>query len=97
MKDDFFSEMKEQSKKYFPEEPSQTVLRLKLLAKKVEFCLHTLKKQRNVEEAFLNACMQLAYNEGAKAIDQKSFEKGKEFVMREVAKKLGFSYDEWED
>lgn len=44
-------------------------------------------------ENYVNLLMQYAYNAGAKAIDEKSFELGHDAAMQEVAKKLGFNYD----
>lgn len=87
--DDYIASAKKGGAKLKVLEIDQGILWLKAYGLQSEELEEIKNRPKIVSEAFLNQMMQLAYNEGAKAIERKSFEDGWFACWEDVMKKLG--------
>lgn len=90
---DWYDQWKKKAQAYKPaKETAQNVLWLKQMALMSDHFKHLKDDPKhNVSEAFLNACMQLAYDSGSQYVDQKSYDRGYAQARREIAETLGFT------
>jgi len=92
---DWYEKWKKESVNYKPsEETSQAVLWLKQMALMSPHFEEVKGGKDIVSESFLNACMQLAYDRGRQNIDQESYDRGWDDARKDVAKSLGFNYED---
>jgi hypothetical protein len=95
MMTDWYDDWKKKSEAYKPaKETDQGVLWLKQMALMSPHFKEVREGKSNVSEAFLNACMQMAYDMGTQRIDEKSYDRGYQTAWNEVADKLGFELKE---
>ena len=89
---DWYDKWKKESENYKPAaETAQNVLWLKQMAlMSPHFKEKREEGKKNVTEAFLNSCMQLAYERGIQYVDMDSYDRGYEAAWGVVAEKLGF-------
>jgi len=90
----FYDEWRKKAQEYKPaKEIAQNVLWLKQMGIMSEHFKKIDVGNKIITEAFLNHMMQLAYDMGCKAIEERSYEAGRESMWKEVLEKLGVDYE----
>ena len=97
---DWYDEWKAKAQAYRPvKDIDQNVLWLKqmgIMSEHFKEMCNPTDAKYNITETFLNQMMQLAYNQGHKTVDERSFEKGRQSMWDEIMNKLGVEEKDYE-
>ena len=96
----WYDEWKAKAQAYRPvKEIDQSVLWLKqmgMMSEHFKEMRYPIDAKYNITEAFLNQMMQLAYNQGHKTIDERSFGEGRLSMWNEIMNKLGIEEKDYD-